>query len=222
VNEFTSIVRVAVADRAPLFRIGVEQTIAGVADFEVVACRGSIAELERKVADGHVDVVLLDSGIADGCAIVCERIKGVAPRTHVIVMVREDDDAELAGAVRAGARGYVRKDLSEHELINAVRTVAAGSSLISPVITGRLLDEFAAATRRSDGMNEGTTALSRRELDVLRLIAQGLNNKAIAHSLYISENTVKNHVRSIHEKLQVHSRMEAVVRAVHDGLLQVG
>jgi DNA-binding NarL/FixJ family response regulator len=100
--------------------------------------------------------------------------------------------------------------------------VSAGASLISPAVASRLLDELALATRRNDVLGEGAGTLSRRELDVLRLIAQGLNNKAIAASLYISENTVKNHVRSIHEKLQVHSRMEAVVRAVREGLLQVG
>jgi two-component system NarL family response regulator len=222
VSEFTSIVRVAVVDRAPLFRIGVGQALAAVDDFDVVVCAGSATELDAFLVDGVIDVVLLDSGVSDGCAAVSERMRQVSPRTHIIVVVHEDDDTELAGAVRAGARGYVRRDLSEQELITAIRTVASGSSLISPVISGRFLDEFAAATRRSDGINEGTSALSRRELDVLRLIAQGLNNKAIAHSLYISENTVKNHVRSIHEKLQVHSRMEAVVRAVHDGLLQVG
>ena len=124
--------------------------------------------------------------------------------------------------MRAGARGYVRRDVLPDELVDAIMTVASGGSLISPNVAGRLLDEFASVTRRSDGIVEGTSALSRRELDVLRLIAQGLNNKAIAASLYISENTVKNHVRSIHEKLQVHSRMEAVVQAVRDGLLEVG
>ena len=221
-SEFTSDVRVVVVDRAPLFSAGVTFALSLVADVDVVAALRTASELADYVASSRVDVVLLDSGVLGGCAAACDRVSQVSPSSRVIVMVQEDDDTELAGAVRAGARGYVRKDLSADELVAAIRTVAAGSSLISPVITGRLLDEFAAATRRSEGMNDGASALSRRELDVLRLIAEGMNNKAIAHSLYISENTVKNHVRSIHDKLQVHSRMEAVVSAVRDGLIQVG
>jgi two-component system NarL family response regulator len=139
----------------------------------------------------------------------------------VVVLTDADDDAALAGAVRAGARGYLLRDTTADELVEAVVTVAAGNSLLSPAMAVRLLDEFAVLVRRHDGAGEGTGSLSRRELEVLTLVAQGLNNRAIAESLFISENTVKNHVRNIHEKLQVHSRMEAVVRAVRDGVLQI-
>ena len=132
-----------------------------------------------------------------------------------------DDDANLAGAVRAGARGYLLKDTSPDELVEALRAVASGSSLLSPSMAARLLDELAVLVRRQDVAAEGTGALSRRELEVLTLIAEGMGNKAIAERLFISENTVKNHVRNIHEKLQVHSRMEAVVRAVRDGVLRI-
>ena len=88
-------------------------------------------------------------------------------------------------------------------------------------MASRLLDEFAVLVRRHESPPEGAGALSRRELEVLTLVAQGLNNRAIAEQLFISENTVKNHIRNIHEKLQVHSRMEAVVRAVREGVLQI-
>ena len=143
------------------------------------------------------------------------------PDAGVVVLTDADDDADLAGAVRAGARGYLLKDTTALEMVDAVRAVASGSSLLSPAMAARLLDEFAVLVRRQDGSTEGTGALSRRELEVLTLVAQGLNNRAIAEALFISENTVKNHVRNIHEKLQVHSRMEAVVRAVRDGVLQI-
>jgi len=222
VSEFGSSIRVLVADRAPLYRRGVTQALTAASDILVVGEVASVSEFEMFAATQRADVMLLDSGFPGGSAALCGRIGELNPGSRVIVMVEEDDDTELAGAVRAGARGYVRKDLAADELVSAVRTVAAGASLVSPLVTGRLLDEFAAATRRSEGILEGTSALSRREVEVLRLIAKGMNNKAIAQSLYISENTVKNHVRSIHEKLQVHSRMEAVVRAVRDGVLEVG
>jgi two-component system NarL family response regulator len=123
--------------------------------------------------------------------------------------------------VRAGARGYLLTDTTPAELVDALRAVAAGSSLLSPAMASRLLDEFAVLVRRNEAPAEGAGSLSRRELEVLTLVAQGLNNRAIAEALFISENTVKNHIRNIHEKLQVHSRMEAVVRAVREGVLQI-
>jgi two-component system NarL family response regulator len=166
-------------------------------------------------------VVLLDLGVTGGGVEACALLRAARPGVHVVVLAQADDDADLAGAVRAGARGYLLKDTSAEELVEALRAVAAGSSLLSPAMAARLLDEFAVLVRRSEGASEGTAALSRRELEVLTLVAQGMNNRAIAETLFISENTVKNHVRSIHEKLQVHSRMEAVVRAVREGFLQI-
>jgi two-component system NarL family response regulator len=220
VSEF--LVRVAVVDHVPLFRLGVKQVLSGASDVDLVSVVGSVSELVPLLSDEQLDVLLIDSAHPAGCSTLCAQIRRLNSALNIIVMVSDENDIELVGAVRAGARGYVRRDVLPDELIDAITTVATGGSLISSSVAARLLDEFASVTRRSDGIVEGTSALSRRELDVLRLIAQGLNNKSIAASLYISENTVKNHVRSIHEKLQVHSRMEAVVRAVRDGLLEVG
>lgn len=168
-----------------------------------------------------VDVVLLDLGIAGGGVEACAVLRRSRPAVRVVVVADADDDADLGGAVRAGARGYLLKDTTADELVEAVRTVASGSSLLSPAMASRLLDEFAVLVRRHEGPPEGAGSLSRRELEVLTLVAQGLNNRAIAERLFISENTVKNHIRNIHEKLQVHSRMEAVVRAVREGVLQI-
>ena len=189
-------------------------------DLSVHVCaRGDVA-LERARTRGF-DVAIVDLGLPDGSVECCAALRGVRPDVHVVVLAQADDDADLAGAVRAGARGYLLKDTSPEELVEALRAVAAGSSLLSPAMASRLLDEFAVLVRRSEGATEGTGALSRRELEVLTLVAQGLNNRAIAETLFISENTVKNHVRNVHEKLQVHSRMEAVVRAVREGLLEI-
>ncbi len=215
-------VRVGIIDHIPMFLAGVQQVLSQPSDLTVVSATQSLPELAIALNEQTIDVVLVDSAHPAGCATICKQVRSMSAYVHIIVVVDDDDDAELAGAVRAGARGYVRRDVEPAELVSAVRTVSTGASLISAVMTSRFLDEFASTARRSDGLTEGTSALSRREVDVLRLIAQGLNNKAIAASLYISENTVKNHVRSIHEKLQVHSRMEAVVQAVREGLLEVG
>jgi two-component system NarL family response regulator len=214
-------VRVLVVDRQPLFRRGVAEVIAGQRDLALVGETddGRLAlELVRRT---RADVVLLDLGVPDGGVEACAKLRDARPEVRVVVLAHADDDADLAGAVRAGARGYLLKDTTPEELVEALRAVAAGNSLLSPAMASRLLDEFAVLVRRNEGATEGSASLSRRELEVLTLVAQGLNNRAIAERLFISENTVKNHIRNIHEKLQVHSRMEAVVRAVRDGVLQI-
>jgi two-component system NarL family response regulator len=212
-------VRVVVADRQPLYRRGVADVLGEERDIVVVGETGDGADVPALVAKARADVVLLDLEIDGGGVLACSRLREVRPDVRVVVLTHADDDADLAGAVRAGARGYLRKDTAPEELVSAVRTVASGGSLLSPAMAARMLDEFAVLVRRQDSLSGA--ALSRRELEVLTLVAQGLGNRAIADRLFISENTVKNHVRNIHEKLQVHSRMEAVVRAVRDGLLQI-
>jgi two-component system NarL family response regulator len=212
-------VRVVVADRQPLYRRGVADVLGDERDIVVVGETGDGSDVPALVAKVRADVVLLDLEIPGGGVDACSRLSERRPEARVVVLTQADDDADLAGAVRAGARGYLRKDTAPEELVSAVRTVASGGSLLSPAMAARMLDEFAVLVRRQDSLSGA--ALSRRELEVLSLVAQGLGNKAIADRLFISENTVKNHVRNIHEKLQVHSRMEAVVRAVRDGLLQI-
>ncbi|MDA8437187.1 MAG: response regulator transcription factor [Actinomycetales bacterium] len=214
-------VRVLVADRQPLFRRGVADVLAAEPDLAVVGETDHGSEVLELVGRLRADVVLLDLGVPGGGVEACAVLRATRPDVRVVVLTDADDDAALAGAVRAGARGYLLKDTTPEELVGAVRAVASGSSLLSPAMASRLLDEFAVLVRRSEGAAEGTGSLSRRELEVLTLVAQGLSNRAIAESLFISENTVKNHIRNIHEKLQVHSRMEAVVRAVRDGVLQI-
>jgi DNA-binding NarL/FixJ family response regulator len=214
-------VRVLVADRQPLFRRGVADVLAAADDLVLVGETDDGRAVLDLVVDLDADVVLLDLGIPGGGVDACALLRRARPSVRVVVVANADDDADLCGAVRAGARGYLLKDTTADELVEAVRTVASGSSLLSPAMASRLLDEFAVLVRRHEGPPEGAGSLSRRELEVLTLVAQGLNNRAIAEQLFISENTVKNHIRNIHEKLQVHSRMEAVVRAVREGVLQI-
>jgi two-component system NarL family response regulator len=212
---------VLVADRQPLFRRGVADVLADEPGIVLVGQTDDGLAVLDLVTDLDVDVVLLDLGIPGGGVDACALLRRTRPGVRVVVVANADDDADLGGAVRAGARGYLLKDTTAEELVEAVRTVASGSSLLSPAMASRLLDEFAVLVRRHEGPPEGAGSLSRRELEVLTLVAQGLNNRAIAEQLFISENTVKNHIRNIHEKLQVHSRMEAVVRAVREGVLQI-
>src|SRR5919199_2314910 len=130
--------------------------------------------------------------------------------------------AALNDAIKAGASGYLLKEISIEEVSDAVRAVHAGQSLISPSMASKLLTEFATMVKRRDERTQVPgPRLTDRELEVLKLVARGMNNRDIGQELFISENTVKNHVRNILEKLHLHSRMEAVVYAVREKLLDI-
>jgi two-component system NarL family response regulator len=152
----------------------------------------------------------------------CTSIKEVAPSAKIIMLTISDEEADLYDAIKAGAAGYLLKEISIEEVGGAVRSVHAGQSLISPSMASKLLNEFAAMVKRRDERSQVPgPRLTERELEVLKLVAKGMNNRDIGAELFISENTVKNHVRNILEKLHLHSRMEAVVYAVREKLLDI-
>jgi two-component system NarL family response regulator len=133
-----------------------------------------------------------------------------------------DEEEDLYDAIKAGASGYLLKEISIEEVADAIRSVHAGQSLISPSMASKLLTEFATMAKKDEEKQQmPAPRLTDREMEVLTLVAQGLNNRDIAKELFISENTVKNHVRNILEKLHLHSRMEAVVYAVREKLLEI-
>ena len=148
------------------------------------------------------------------------RIKEQAPSARIIMLTVSDEEGDLYEAVKNGASGYLLKDSSIEEVAQAIRVVAEGQSLISPSMAAKLIDEFKEISR-TDREVGSAPRLTDRELEVLRLVATGLNNREVAKQLFISENTVKNHVRNILEKLQLHSRMEAVMYAVREKLLDI-
>jgi two-component system NarL family response regulator len=216
------VVRVVVADAAPLFRRGAVAALEEADGILVVADVEDAEGLRAAVDANDPDVVLLDAWLGGEGVSTCAEIAAGHPGVRVLVVASAAVPVDLATVVGAGATGYLAREATAGELVDAVRTSAEGRALLSPEVATQLLDEFASLVRRREaGVDAAGTRLTGRELEVLRLVAQGLNNRAIAERLYISENTVKNHVRSIHEKLQVHSRMEAVVRAVRDGLLEM-
>ena len=152
----------------------------------------------------------------------CTTIKSLVPSAKIIMLTISDDEADLYEAIKAGASGYLLKEISIDEVAAAIRSVAGGQSLISPSMASKLLTEFTNLAKKADERQAvPTPRLTDRELEVLKLVAQGLNNREIAKRLFISENTVKNHVRNILEKLQLHSRMEAVMYAVREKLLDL-
>ena len=195
----------------------------GEDDIAVVGEASDGAEAVKTAEETTPDVVLMDVRMPKRSGIEATRtIKDTLPSTRILMLTISDEEADLYEAIKAGAAGYLLKEISIDEVANAVRQVNQGQSLISPSMASKLLSEFATMVKRRDERSQMPgPRLTERELQVLRLVAKGLNNKDIGDDLFISENTVKNHVRNILEKLHLHSRMEAVVYAVREKLLDI-
>jgi two-component system NarL family response regulator len=212
---------VAVVDDQELFRRGLTMLLGVEDDIEVVGEASDGVAGTELATSAAPDVILMDVRMPKRSGIeACVSIKQAAPTARIIMLTVSDEEADLYEAVKNGASGYLLKDSSIDEVAQAIRVVADGQSLISPSMAIKLLDEFKQMSR-SDRQQVPTPRLTERELEVLKLVAQGLNNREIAKRLFISENTVKNHVRNILEKLQLHSRMEAVMYAVREKLLDI-
>jgi DNA-binding NarL/FixJ family response regulator len=214
-------VRVLVVDDQELFRRGLTMLLSSEEGIEVVGEAGDGIEGTTLAESVAPDVVLLDVRMPRRSGIeACLAIKASVPSAKIIMLTVSDEEADLYEAVKSGASGYLLKDSSIEEVAQAVRVVSEGQSLISPSMAVKLIDEFKQMSRPEKSQVPGMR-LTERELEVLRLVATGMNNREIAKQLVISENTVKNHVRNILEKLQLHSRMEAVMYAVKEKLLDL-
>jgi DNA-binding NarL/FixJ family response regulator len=214
-------VRVVVVDDQELFRRGLTMLLGVEPDIEVIGEAGDGNGAIDLVLEKVPDVVLLDVRMPKRSGLeACMKIKEQVPSTRIIMLTVSDEEGDLYEAVKNGASGYLLKDSSIEEVAQAIRVVAQGQSLISPAMAVKLLDEFKEMSR-SEGQQAPTPRVTARELEVLQLVAQGLSNREIGNRLFISENTVKNHVRNILEKLQVNSRMDAVMHAVREKLFDV-
>jgi DNA-binding NarL/FixJ family response regulator len=217
-------IRVLIVDDHALFRRGLEMVLAEEPDIELVGEASDGAEAVAKAGEALPDVVLMDIRMPKSSGIeACRAMKEVAPSAKIVMLTISDEEEDLFEAIRAGASGYLLKDIPYDEVADVVRAVHGGQSLINPSMAAKLLTEFAALAKR-DGEERAQEVpapkLTDREMEVLRLVARGMNNRDIAKELFISENTVKNHVRNILEKLQIHSRMEAVMIAVRENLIE--
>jgi len=215
---------VLIVDDHALFRRGLEMVLAEEPDIELVGEASDGAEAVAKAGEALPDVVLMDIRMPKSSGIeACRAMKEVAPSAKIVMLTISDEEEDLFEAIRAGASGYLLKDIPYDEVADVVRAVHGGQSLINPSMAAKLLTEFAALAKR-DGEERAQDVpapkLTDREMEVLRLVARGMNNRDIAKELFISENTVKNHVRNILEKLQIHSRMEAVMIAVRENLIE--
>lgn len=212
-------IRVVVVDDQALIRQGIAGLLA-VAGIEVAGEAADGRAAIELIAATEPDVVLLDMRMPrfDGIWTL-ERLRENGTEVPVLVLTTFDDDALVLDALRAGARGYLLKDVTLAQLTQAVQTLAAGGTLVAPALTDRLLRAI-----RSGASPVATGALpaqklTARELDVLRLAASGYSNRQIADALFLAEGTVKNHLSAILAKLGARDRTSAVLRALHDGIL---
>ncbi len=218
-------IRVLIADDHALFRRGLEMVLAEEDDIDIVGQASDGTEAVAVAGESLPDVVLMDIRMPKSSGIeACRATKEVAPSAKIVMLTISDEEEDLFEAIRAGASGYLLKDIPLDEVADAVRAVHGGQSLINPSMAGKLLSEFATLAKRDteeeEAQHVAPPKLTDREMEVLKLVARGMNNRDIAKELFISENTVKNHVRNILEKLQIHSRMEAVMIAVRQKLIE--
>jgi DNA-binding NarL/FixJ family response regulator len=215
--------KVLVVDDHALFRRGLQMVLRQEDDIEVVGEAGDGNEAVQKAQETMPDVILMDVRMPRRSGIeATQQIKDLLPHVKILMLTISDDEADLYDAIKAGASGYLLKEISIDEVADAIRSVWQGQSRLSPSMAAKLLTEFAAISKRADERPQlPAPRLTDREMEVLTLVAQGLNNRDIAKQLFISENTVKNHIRNILEKLHLHSRMEAVVYAVREKLLEI-
>ena len=215
--------KVLIVDDHALFRRGLQMVLEQEADIEVVGEAADGQEAVVRAQELMPDVVLMDVRMPKRSGIeATEEIRELLPHIKVLMLTISDEESDLYDAIKAGASGYLLKEISIEEVAGAIRSVWAGQSRISPSMASKLLTEFAAMSKRTDERRRvPAPRLTDREMGVLTLVAEGLNNREIGLRLFISENTVKNHIRNILEKLHLHSRMEAVVYAVREKLLDI-
>ncbi len=212
-------IRVLLVDDHPLFLEGVRAALGSDPSIEIVGEAGDVAHAIEAAAATEPDVVLMDLGLPDGSGIDATRsVLAVSPETRVLVMTMSTDDDAVVAAMRAGARGYVVKGAGRGDLLDAVRTVAAGGAVFSPTVADRLGSFFSGLAAQPG--RELFPQLSEREREVLDLMARGYDNRRIARELYLSDKTVRNHVSAVIGKLEAPDRAEAIQRARRAGMGQ--
>lgn len=224
------VIKIALIDDHKLFREGVKRILEFESSFEIVAEGDDGNVATHLVSKYKPDVVLMDINMPDmnGVQATANLIRH-HPNTSVIILSIHDDESYVTHALKTGAQGYLLKEMDSDSLIEAIKVVSDGGSYLHPRVTHNLVQEYRrlvkqVPTSRSDiGANyrKPLHILTRRECDVLQLLAEGKSNRGVADSLYISEKTVKNHVSNILQKMNVNDRTQAVVAAIRKGWVEI-
>ncbi|MGE5221559.1 MAG: response regulator [Omnitrophica WOR_2 bacterium] len=212
-------INLLIVDDHILFREGLASLFSRQPDFQVVGEAGSVQEAIQSARQLAPDVILMDFSLPDGTGLdATKEILQALPQTKIVFLTMHEQDDRLFSAIRSGAKGYLLKNLAVTKLLAALRSLEQGEAPISGQMAAKILDEF---SRTSHGASPDKTVLeplSTRELEVFHEIVAGASNREIAGKLVISENTVKNHVHNILDKLQINSRREIAAFAADHGL----
>jgi DNA-binding NarL/FixJ family response regulator len=216
------VIRVLIADDQDLIREGLRMILEAEPDIEVVGEAADGRQALERARSLDPDVMLMDIRMPELDGIeATARLAASGLRARVLVLTTFDLDEYVYRALKSGASGFLLKDATREQLVNAVRTVAAGESLLAPAITRRLIEDFCHGPEPG-ALPERANALSEREIDVLRLLARGLSNNEIGGELFLSEATVKSHVARILAKLELRDRVQTVVFAYESGFIRPG
>lgn len=221
----SSIVRIVVADDHQVVRAGFAGLLDTQPDFTVVGTAADGAAALRTCREQHPDVVLMDVRMPgmDGIEATRQLTLSGTGGPRVLILTTFDLDQYVFDALRAGASGFLLKDVTAERLFEAVRVIAAGEALLAPAVTRRLISEFAALQPKRDvPLTPGLASLTPRETQVLRLVAEGLSNQEVAARLVVTDETVKTHVSRVLSKLGLRDRTQAVVAAYESGLVVPG
>ncbi len=211
-------IKILIADDHPVVREGLSAMLSKEPDIQVVGEAENGTEAVNKARELQPDVVLMDLRMPELDGVEAMRqIRAKNPEMKFIVLTTYDNDEYIFKGIEAGARAYLLKDAPREELFKAIRAVNRGESLIEPAVAGKVLDRFAELSREA----QAPDVLSERELEVLNLMAKGTANKLIAATLNIGESTVKTHIQSIFQKLEVSDRTEAVTQAIKKGIIRL-
>ena len=216
-------IRVMVVDDHTLFRCGITAVLAGEENLEVVGEASGGLEAIEKAKQIVPDVILMDLNMPECSGLeATQALQTEMPQVNILVLTVSDKESDLFAAIKFGARGYILKNTEPGELIHAIFHIAQGGVIVSPLMATKLLTEFKGlrAGVEKKPAEEAGAGLSPREGEVLQLLAQGATNKEIGNSLFISENTVKTHLRNIMEKLHMANRSQAAAYAVQKGLVR--
>ncbi len=216
-------IKVLVVDDHALFRRGITAVLANHENLEVVGEASDGLEAIEKAEAIVPDIILMDLNMPHCSGLeATQALQTKMPQVDILVLTVSDNEADLFAAVKFGAKGYILKNTEPEELIQAILHITQGGVIVSPIMATKLLTEFQGleAEGKTEAIQETESSLSPREGEVLQLVAHGATNKQIADSLFISENTVKTHLRNIMDKLHLANRSQAAAYAVEKGLVK--
>ncbi|WP_026908912.1 response regulator [Paucisalibacillus globulus] len=229
--SFEKTVSIVLIDDHKLFREGVKRILEFEPSFDVVAEGDDGSMAAKLVKDYNPDVILMDINMPNmnGVQATAELVRN-HPNSKVIILSIHDDESYVTHALKTGAQGYLLKEMDSNSLIEAIKVVSEGGSYLHPKVTHNLVQEYRRLAKETVAVGVGSSRieyhrplhlLTKRECEVLQLLADGKSNRAVAESLYISEKTVKNHVSNILQKMNVNDRTQAVVSAIRKGWVEV-